>query len=107
LKRLPQNLQDWVEARRRHRLSHAQVQMAREMGMNPRELGKLDNHRQEPWKAPLPQFIESLYLKSFGREWPSAVLSVEEIAQLQEAKKAERKARKEAKRRARASSDQG
>jgi hypothetical protein len=37
--KLPQNLQDWVVARRRFRLSHAHVQMARELGMNPRKLG--------------------------------------------------------------------
>jgi hypothetical protein len=43
---------------------------ARELGLNPRKLGKIDNHRQEPWKAPLPQFIEHLYLKRFGRERP-------------------------------------
>jgi hypothetical protein len=51
-KTLPKNLQDWVEARKRHHLSHAHVQMARELGMNPKKLGKLDNHDQEPWKAP-------------------------------------------------------
>ena len=44
--------------------------MARELGLNPRRLGKIANHRQEPWKAPLPQFIEDLYLKRFGRERP-------------------------------------
>ena len=53
----------WVAARNRHHLSHAHVQMARELGMNPSGLGKLDNHRQEPWKAPLPEFIERLYEK--------------------------------------------
>ena len=31
--------------------------MARELGMNPKKLDKLDNHRQEPWKALLPQFM--------------------------------------------------
>lgn len=41
------SLQDWVEARRRHHRSHEQVQMARELGMNPRNLAKLDNHDQE------------------------------------------------------------
>lgn len=55
--KLSQNLQDWVEARRCHHLSHAHVQMARELGMNPKKLGKLDNHEQEPSKASLPQFI--------------------------------------------------
>jgi len=103
-KPLPQNLQDWVEARKRHHLSHAQVQMARELGMNPKKLGKLDNHDQEPWKAPLPQFIEHLYLKRFGRERPEVVMSVEERTRAQRAKK---EARKEAKRRARAEGGEG
>jgi hypothetical protein len=49
--RIPPHLQDWIDARKRHHLSHAHVQMARELGMNPKELGKLDNHKQEPWKA--------------------------------------------------------
>jgi hypothetical protein len=55
----------WIEARRRHRLSERHVQMARELGLNPKKLGKIDNHRQEPWKAPLPEFIEQLYAKRF------------------------------------------
>lgn len=67
-RRLPQQDHVWVEARRRFRLSHVQVQMARELGMNPKKLSKLANDRQEPWKEPLPQFIESLYLTRFGRE---------------------------------------
>ena len=54
-------LQPGVEAQRRHHLSDVQVQMARELGLNPKKFGKLYNHRQEPWKAPLPQFIEHLY----------------------------------------------
>ena len=59
-KRIPEHLQAWIDARKRHKLSHAHVQMARELGMNPRKLGKLDNHHQEPWKPPLPAFIEEL-----------------------------------------------
>jgi len=47
-KALPPKHQAWVEARRRHRLSHAHVQMARELGMNPKKLGSIDNHDQEP-----------------------------------------------------------
>ena len=93
-KELSQNLQDWVEARRRHHLSHAHVQMARELGMNPRKLGKLDNHDQEPWKAPLPQFIEHLYRKRFGRPCPDKVLSIEERACVEEKREAERHAAK-------------
>jgi hypothetical protein len=79
-RKLTHSLQDWVEARKRFHLSHAHVQMARELGMNPKKLGKLDNHRQEPWKAPLPKFIEHLYLRRFGRERPEVVMSVEDRA---------------------------
>ncbi len=74
---LPPTAQAWVEARARYQLSHAQVQMGRELGLNPRKLGKVANHRQEPWKAPLPQFIEQLYLKRFGRERPQTVMPAE------------------------------
>jgi hypothetical protein len=97
-KPLPDKLQTWVVARKRHRLSHTHVQRARELGMNPRKLGGLDNHTQEPWKAPLPQFIEELYHKRFGRERPEVVESVEEHARRLERKKAERKAAKAARR---------
>jgi hypothetical protein len=45
-----QKMQAWIDARKRHHLSHAHVQMARELGMNPKKLGKLDNHDQEPVK---------------------------------------------------------
>ena len=54
-KKIPHDLQPWIDARKRHRLSHAQVQMARELGLDLRKLGKIDNHQQEPWKASLPQ----------------------------------------------------
>ncbi len=72
-----QKMQAWIDARKRHYLSHAEVQMARELGMNPRKLGKLDNHNQEPWKMPLGQYIEHLYSKRFGKKRPDVVLSIE------------------------------
>ncbi len=94
-KRKPsQKLQIWIDAKKRHRLSNAQVQMARELGMNPKKLGKLDNHDQEPWKIPLRQHIESLYFKRFGKERPDAALSIEEKIHLDEAKKARKRAAK-------------
>ena len=91
-KRANPKLQAWILARKRHHLSDAQVQMARELGMNPAKLGKLDNHKQEPWKLPLPQFIEELYFKRFGRTAPSAVMSIEEQARLKREKEKVRRA---------------
>ena len=75
--------------------------------MNPRKLGKIDNHRQEPWKAPLPLFIEHLYLKNFGRERPEFVMPLEERTLLQKAKKAAQKARKAARKEAKRAAHEG
>ena len=89
-KRKPsEKMQAWIDARKRHHLSHAQVQMARELGMNPNKLGKIDNHDQEPWKLPLPQFIAKIYFKRFGKERPDLVLSIEERVRVTEEKKAQ------------------
>jgi hypothetical protein len=84
-------IQAWAEARKQYHLSHAQVQMACELGLNPRKLGKLANHRQEPWKASLPQFIEHLYVKRFDRERPQVVTPAENWARAAAAKKASRR----------------
>jgi hypothetical protein len=66
--------------------------MARELGMNPKKLGSIANHRQERWKAPLPVFIEDLYWKRFGRERPEVVKSIEQRAAAQSRRKAGRRA---------------
>ena len=93
-KKLPPELQAWVDARQRFHLSHAQVQMARALGMNPRKLGGLANHKQEPWKAPLPQFIEDLYFERFQKERPDTIRSIEQMVADKTRKQAEHKERK-------------
>lgn len=93
---IPQKYQVWIDARKRYRLTDAQVQMARDLGLNPNKFGKLANEKQEPWKKPLPEFIEEIYFKRFGRSMPEVVRSIEEMVQDQREKKAERKIRKEA-----------
>lgn len=80
-KRLTPKYQVWADARDKFRLSHAHIQMARELGLNPKKLGSIANHDQERWKSPLPQFIEELYLERFGRDRPEVVRTIEEIAQ--------------------------
>jgi hypothetical protein len=93
-KKIPDKLKIWIDARKRFHLSHEQIQMARELGMNPKRFGKLANHKQEPWKAPLPDFIESLYFKRFRKEHPDQVKSIERIVKDRNRKKEERKKRK-------------
>lgn len=81
-------MQAWIDARKRHGLAHAEVQMARELGMNPKKLGKLEKHDQEPWKMSLHQFIQHLYYKRFGKEHPDVILSIEEKVRREAEKKA-------------------
>ena len=71
--------------------------MARELGLNPKKLGGMANHRQEPWKLPLPQFIEEIYLKRFGVPHPADVLSLEELVSRQKARKEQKRIAKQEK----------
>jgi hypothetical protein len=68
--------------------------MARELGMNPKKLGGIANHQQEPWKVPLPQYIEELYLKHFKKGRPDNVRSIEQMMADIERTQAERQERR-------------
>ena len=93
---IPSKLHPWIEARKRYRLTDAQIQMARELGLNPKKFGKLANERQEPWKRPLGEFIEHIYFKHFGKTQPDRVVSIEQ--QLDEKRERKRLKREAAKR---------
>ncbi len=90
-KNLSPKYQVWIDARKKFKLSHAHIQMARELGMNPKKFGSLANHHQEPWKEPLSGFIATLYFKRFNKEKPANVRSVEQIVKDKKKKQAERK----------------
>jgi hypothetical protein len=47
---------------------------------------------QERWKLPLPQYIEELYLRRFGKAAPEEIISIEERARRLAEKTAKRKA---------------
>jgi len=98
-KKIPDKHQIWIDVRKRYHLSHSQIQMARELGLNPRKFGGLANHKQERWKAPLPEFIEEIYFKRFKKERPDNVHSIEQVVKDQKKKKEERKKRREEKKR--------
>jgi len=63
-------LQRWARVKREHALSDAQVQMARELGINPRRVLEPDKAGQEP----LARRIETLYLKRFKKPLPDSVV---------------------------------
>ena len=53
----------WAEAVRRCRLSPAAVRMAKELGFKPRSLLKNQPSPQQPWKAPVAEWVRDLYAK--------------------------------------------
>ena len=91
-------LEKWQAAQKRHKLSDKHVKMARELGLNPDKLGKIDNHKQETWKAPLPQFIEDIYFKRYKKIDPAEVKSINELMAEIRARKEQKKKAKEQKR---------
>ena len=94
MKRIPPKLQPWFDARRKFGLSHATVPMARELGMNPKKLGKLVPVSGQQWKAPLPEFVAHCYEKSYGRRTPEKVRSLEQVIEDDERRKEVRRGRK-------------
>jgi len=89
-----QKWKEWIDARQQHGLSDIQVQMARELGMQPGSLRKLATHAN--WKLPLPQFIEACYRKRFARDVPEVVHSIEELMKRDAANREKKRARKAA-----------
>ena len=84
MKKPTARLDAWAEAQKRFHLSDLHVQMARELGLNPKKFGGLANHRQEPWKLPLPEFIAECYRKRFHRERPVKVVPLAAVAKRQQ-----------------------
>jgi hypothetical protein len=93
-RKIPEKYQRWIDARKRYHLSHAHIQMARELGLNPKKFGSLANTKQEPWKLPLPEYIEELYFKHFKKSRPENVRSIEQMVRDYRRKKQERKIRR-------------
>jgi hypothetical protein len=92
--KIPEKYQRWIDTRKRYHLSHTHIQMARELGLNPKKFGSLANTKQEPWKLPLPEYIEELYFKHFNKSQPENVRSIEQMVRDYRRKKQERKIRR-------------
>ncbi len=87
--RVRPSVQDWIAARSKFGLTDAQVQMARELGMNPRRLGNKSHD-----VSAIPGIVEALYRQRFGRSAPVSVASIEVVRrEEQEARRGARAAR--------------
>lgn len=63
----PKSMNLWAEAKKTCRLNQEEVQMAQQLGLNPKKL--IANHssvKQESWKAPVGEWIREIHAKQFG-----------------------------------------
>ena len=92
--RIPHKFLPWIAARKKYRLSNMHIQMARELGMNPKKFEGMAHTKGRPDKKPFPEFIASLYEQKFGRSEPEEVKSIEQMAAEHMQRREERKAAK-------------
>uniref|UniRef100_A0A7C4TGL9 Uncharacterized protein n=1 Tax=candidate division WOR-3 bacterium TaxID=2052148 RepID=A0A7C4TGL9_UNCW3 len=58
----------WKDAYRMCRLSKRHIQMAKELGLNPKSLIKNIPNPREKWKLPVRIWIEQMYFKRFKKK---------------------------------------
>jgi hypothetical protein len=99
MKETTDQLQLWVKVKRQYALTDAQVQMARELGVNPKRLSESESAVQGATQAPLGRRIEDLYLKRFKKPLPDPVEPLRQL--LHDARARERAEARERRRRKR------
>jgi hypothetical protein len=92
-------LEDWRRVKRLHGLTDAQVQMGRELEMNPRQLPHSAPVEQGQTKPSLAQLIEDLYRRRFKKPLPDSVVPLRQA--LHEARAKERTEARDRRRRKR------
>ncbi len=99
-KRIPNKFKPWIAVRKKFNLSHAHIQMARELGMDLKRIRQpAKPDMNEPGRLPLNKYIEKLYLERFDKTEPDVVTTMEELA-------AEHLVRRETKKRAKENSSE-
>lgn len=73
----------WVIAKKKYKLRESHIYMAKALGLNPKKFGSYANHKQQPWKSPLPDYIEELYEKRFKKEVPAEIRAMDKKQQKQ------------------------
>ncbi len=93
--RIPNKFKPWIAIRKKFGLTHAHVQMARELGMDIKRIRQPANPDPNmPGRLPLNKYIEKLYVKRFDKTEPDEVKTMEDLAaehmMRREAKKSEK-----------------
>ena len=64
-KKIPNKLKIWIYVRKGFHISHIYIQMARELGLNPKGFGKLVNHKQKPMEITIAIIHREYLLQRF------------------------------------------
>ena len=89
------SFQDWIDAKHRHGLSDAQVQMARELRLHAHKLPRTFHLNRRKGGRSLGELIEELYFKRHRRRHP---MRVEDLEQRVRQRKTRRNAKAKARR---------
>jgi hypothetical protein len=90
----PEKVKPWIEARTRFKLSHEQIEMARELGMEPNKFGGIASHLKEQGKQSLAEFIDAEYVNRFGKTGPDDRRSIEQKLKAENAEKEQKRSAK-------------
>src|SRR5689334_8028977 len=63
----------WREAKRRCRLTEEEVRMAKELGFQPKSLIRNIPSPSQQWKAPVSEWVRSLYAQKIGSRKPNVI----------------------------------
>jgi hypothetical protein len=90
----PEKMKQWIDARKKYTLNHVQVEMARELGMDPKNFEGIAKHIQEFSKQQLSDFIEAEYRLRFGKNEPVDRRSIEQKLKAEAAEKEQKRLQK-------------
>jgi hypothetical protein len=90
----PEKLKQWIDARTQYKLTHAHIEMARELGMDPKKFEGIVKHIREHASQELAEFIEVSYKERFGKAEPDDHRSIEQKIKAEAAEKEQKRMRK-------------
>ena len=67
----------WKEAKKKARLNTQTVQMAKELGLNPKSIIKNIPNKNQQWKAPVHEWIRDMYEERFGKKENYKTMNIE------------------------------
>lgn len=72
---------EWMDAKKKCRLSEAEIGMAKQLGLNPRSLVKNIPSKKQQWKQPVGVWIREMYAERQEKQRRKQNLEPEKITE--------------------------